>query len=322
MHIGVFSTTGIERLSMKEVSGTIFNVQGYSIHDGPGIRTIVFMKGCPLKCKWCDNPESQNPYIEVEFFHDKCTKCGKCITACEKTSINKDLSCRPEEKIDRSSCDDCGKCTETCATQALKLIGEVCTISQLMKRLLNDAPYWRKSGGGITISGGESLAQPAFTQEFLQECYDRNIHTVLETSGYASRKTYCQIAELADLILFDVKHMKDSAHKKLTGVPLREILDNLKQTVNLGKPVIVRVPLVPKYNLTIPNLVATAEFVSDLGIGEIHLLPFHQLGKDKYKRLGRTYELEHFQTLGYEDPSVRNAVNTMQRYGLKVQVGG
>lgn len=307
---------------MDIVKGVIFNIQGYSIHDGPGIRTLVFLKGCPLRCLWCDNPESQSPHVEVEFFQDKCIKCGKCLTVCEQDAINKDLSCKTEEKIDRSLCNNCLKCAGACTTQALSQIGEVYTVSQLMQKLLKDAPFWRKSGGGVTLSGGDPLRQPRFARALLQELYDRNINTTLETMGYAPRKTFRSVIELADLILFDIKHIDDDTHKKLTGVSNKLILENLKEAIKMGKSVIIRVPSIPTYNLTTSNITATVKVAKEQGICEIHFMPFHQLGKDKYSRLGQRYQLGHLNTLSYDDPMIKEAIQIAQSHGLKAQAGG
>jgi pyruvate formate lyase activating enzyme len=319
-----YRSKGCEPGSPREkTSGIIFNIQGYSIHDGPGIRSLVFLKGCPLRCKWCDNPESQNPSIEVEFFEKKCIRCGTCLTVCERGAINPKVELStPEDKIDRSTCDNCGKCAAACPVQSLRPIGEKLSLSQVMEEILRDAPYYRRSGGGVTLSGGEPLGQPEFSREILRECYNRNIHTALETSGYAPGRIYRRVIEFADLILYDVKHMEGKAHRELTGVPNEIIMDNLRDTVRLGKRVIVRVPLVPGYTDTANNVTAIGGLISGCGIQEIHLLPFHQLGRDKYRRLGLKYELGHLKSLSYEAPSIKQAQEILQKYGLRVQIGG
>jgi pyruvate formate lyase activating enzyme len=305
-----------------DIKGVIFNIQGYSIHDGPGIRTIIFIKGCPLRCLWCDNPESQNSYIEVEFFQDKCIQCGQCLTVCDYGAINEDVLCDPALKIDRLLCKQSFTCADICPTQALSRSGEVYTVSKLMEQVLKDAPFWRRSGGGITLSGGDPLAQPLFSRGIFQECYNRNIHTAIETTGYATTQTYLHVIELVDLILFDLKHMDSDVHKQLCGVPNDLILANLKESVEMEKAVIIRVPSIPNYNLTPSNITATVQLAKELGIQNIHFLPFHQLGKDKYARLGRDYTLNNLQTLSYTDQQILRAVEIAQSYGLTAQVGG
>ena len=307
---------------MDEIKGVVFNIQGYSIHDGPGIRTIIFIKGCPLQCLWCDNPESQNPYIEVEFFQDKCIHCGQCLTICDYGAINDDLLCDPILKIDRSKCQQSLKCADVCPTQALNRSGEIYTVSKLMEQVLKEAPFWRRSGGGITLSGGDPLAQPLFSKAIIQECYNRNIHTAIETTGYISTNTYRDVIEYVDLILFDLKHMDRDAHTQLCGVPNDLILTNLKETVKMDKAVIIRVPSIPHYNLTPSNITATVKLAKELDIQNIHFLPFHQLGKDKYARLGRQYTLNDLETLSYTDHQVQQAIEIAESYGITAQVGG
>jgi pyruvate formate lyase activating enzyme len=306
----------------SSVRGVIFNIQGYSIHDGPGIRTIIFIKGCPLQCLWCDNPESQHTYVEVEFFEDKCIHCGQCLTVCDYGAINEDLLCDPAHKIDRARCKQILQCADICPTQALSRAGEEYTVQALMEQVLKEAPFWRRSGGGITLSGGDPLTQPQFTRAIVQECFHRNIHTAIETTGYAATQTYRHVIELVDLILFDLKHMDSDAHKRFCGVPNDLILTNLKETVKMDKLVTIRVPTIPGYNLTPDNITATVQLAQELGIRDIHFLPFHQLGKDKYARLGRKYKLNELTTLSYSDQRLQEAVEIAQRYGLNAQIGG
>lgn len=305
--------------------GVIFNIQRYSVHDGPGIRSVVFMKGCPLRCQWCCNPEGQESVPELEFFSSRCRKCGRCVEACPREAVNRDLDCAPAEKIDRRACDLCGLCVEACLLDALAISGRRVTVEEVVAEVKKDLAFYRKSGGGLTLSGGEPLAQPSFAQALLKRCGDANIHTVIETCGYAPEQVFRQVVEAADLVLYDLKHAEPWEHQRLTGVSNRLVLDNLRALVGMGKPIIARVPLIPGRNDTEANLRAIGALVSGWGIREVHLMPFHQLGKDKYRRLGMQYEMAEMRALrGAEGNggSLAVARAVLESFGLEVQIGG
>ena len=305
--------------------GVIFDIQRYSIHDGPGIRTVVFFKGCPLRCAWCGNPEGQRTAPAIEFFAARCQRCGQCLEVCPRAAVNGDLDCAPVAKLDRTACDLCSRCVEACAHAALKVSGRTVTAADVMAEVKKDAGFYRKSGGGVTLSGGEPLAQPAFAEEILRGCGDANIHSAVETCGYAPEGVFRRVVDAADLVLFDLKHMDTDAHAQQTGVSNGPVLANLARLVRWGKPVIARIPLVPGRNDGPENLSAVASRLAQLGVRDVHLMPFHQLGKDKYHRLGMRYQLA-------EVPSVLGAANghaaicsaktVLESAGLAVQIGG
>ena len=307
------------------MKGLIFNFQRYSIHDGPGIRTLVFLKGCPLRCIWCCNPESQTLVTEIEFHHQLCTQCGKCITACPTGAINSDLLLLSAPKIDPSKCQHCGACVDVCPSGALKRIGEWYTPEQVMHEVLKDAAVFRRSGGGVTLSGGEPMSQPEFTYEVLKACYEHNIHTALETTGAVRWNLYEKILPVTDLFLYDLKHMDSRIHEKLTGVPNQQILENAHRISQSGKDVIVRIPFIPGINTDEQNLSALAEFTASIKPLEIHLMPFHQLGKDKYERLGLPYSLKYHPSLNELADGAElldNARQILAKNDIPVFIGG
>jgi glycyl-radical enzyme activating protein family len=267
-------------LEMKEkTDGIVFNIQRYSIHDGPGIRTVVFLKGCPLRCEWCCNPESQAKEPEPELRH----------------------------------------------TGEKNIIGWKTDVEEVMAQVLKDRNFYRHSGGGVTISGGEPFFQAEFTKELLRRCYEVNIHTALETTGYAEWPVLESVLPYTDLLLYDIKHMDSSIHKKLTGVPNERILANAENIMKAGKQIIVRIPLLPQYNGTEENIRQLLEFLKETGISEVHLMPFHQLGKDKYKSLGRPYALADLKPLKLQENGSRqmmDIVAVLEKAGLDVKIGG
>jgi pyruvate formate lyase activating enzyme len=307
------------------LTGVVFDIQRYSIHDGPGIRTVVFLKGCPLRCLWCCNPESQQAYPEVEFRERLCQHCGTCLSACPLGAINPDLWLTTGPKINLALCDNCGMCVERCPNGALRMVGQRRSVDEVLREVLRDAAYYRRSGGGVTLSGGEPMALPAFVTELLEACYQRNVHTAIETTGCVSWSLYEQVLPFTDLFLYDLKHVDCEAHRQLTGVPNTTILENARRLARAGASIILRVPLIPGCNLDDAHLSALADFAASLNVLEVHLMPFHQLGKDKYRRLSRSYRLGALRGLleARDGPEkIRWAREIMARRGLEVFIGG
>jgi pyruvate formate lyase activating enzyme len=306
--------------------GVITNIQSYSIHDGPGIRTLVFLKGCPLRCQWCCNPENLDQSIEIEFYSSKCIRCGTCLDTCDIKAINPDLEVKSDFKIDRTLCNLCGKCVEGCPKEAIKSIGRNVSVDEVLEQIQKDKYYYLTSKGGLTISGGEPFLQFEFTRELLKRSYNEHIDTAIETCGYTSWKYFLDAIPYINLVLFDIKHMNSEKHKQHTGVPNQLILSNLKKLSTHGIPVMIRIPLIPGFNSDKDNMHKTAGFVLGLNnIMGINLLPFHQLGKDKYYRLSHDYMLEHLADMsshkkGREE--IESIRDIFESYGLCVTIGG
>lgn len=270
------------------IKGYVFNIQHYSIHDGPGIRTTVFINGCPLKCLWCQNPESQSLKPQIFFISENCTGCATCAPACPEKAIS---IINGKSRTDRFLCNGCGKCAEVCPNDARNLMGKEMTAGDVFKDVNADAIFYRRSGGGITISGGEPTAQPEFTLALLKLCKQANLQTALETCGQARWETFKRILEYVDIVLYDFKHMDAEEHKKCTGTSNELILENArkvdKEFPNVA--LIARLPVIPGYNDSKENITATARFIKELGTSiKVHLLPYHKLGNTKYERLEET----------------------------------
>ncbi len=310
----------------SSIYGVITNIQVYSLHDGPGVRTMVFLKGCPLICDWCCNPECESPAPEVEFYKSKCVICGACLKACQRKAINPDLELKSGAKINKDLCDECGDCVKTCPVEALKFVGKVVSVDEVMEKVRKDKYFYLTSQGGLTISGGEPLYQFEFTHKLLKSAYEENIDTVIETCGYAPWRRYAQILPYLNLVLYDIKHMDPVKHKQMTGVSNRLILSNLKKLSKSGMPLVIRLPLIPEFNLDRDNIAKTAEFISNLeNVIEVNLMPFHQLGKDKYCRLCREYSLKDLKALDSDAEGVakiREIKSVLEAHGLRVTVGG
>ncbi|MFC1931593.1 glycyl-radical enzyme activating protein [Chloroflexota bacterium] len=282
----------------SKITGTVFDIQRYSIHDGPGIRTLVFMKGCPLSCKWCSNPEGQKSQPEIRFIPSKCVGqaiCkGVCVKACPVSAIS--LSSEGKPITDRKLCQACGKCAEACLYKARQLSGTQMTVEDLLLEVLKDEPYYRQSGGGITMSGGEPLAQFKFTRQFLQECKQRSLHTAIETCGYVPWDNLRDILDLVDLVYYDIKHMVAEKHKELMGTSNDLILENARKLLSTNKTqVVIRVPIVPGCNDSEENIEAIARFVANSGGRMMELLPYHRFGVSKYSQFDLGYELKEVQ---------------------------
>lgn len=308
------------------IKAPVFNIQTYCIHDGPGIRTTVFLKGCPLRCLWCANPESNEFYPQLMTYSSKCTACGRCLPACPNQAISVFFPKNPEDKpyavTDRTLCTNCGKCIDACPSEAREIAGKDMTVEEVIGEVLKDKLFLTTSGGGMTISGGEALAHADFSAALFQAAHENGLHTAIETCSFASRNVIDKVFPHVDLGLLDIKHMNSDIHKKLTGVPNEQILDNIKHVHNdLHIPVIIRIPTIPGYNADEANIAATAQFVRDeLGTDvAIHLLPYHQLGESKTESLGESV----FDTIPVPDNDfMENLKQIVESYGLKAQIGG
>jgi pyruvate formate lyase activating enzyme len=278
----------------------VTNIQGYSIHDGPGIRTVVFLKGCNLTCLWCSNPECISTRAEIGFYQALCTRCGKCDHICPVDALSREKDLYPV--IDRRRCTGCGVCAAACWYQALTLFGQCLTVEEVFKTIQRDAIFYQGSGGGITLSGGEVLRQPQFVRSLFELCRRANIHTCIETSGQGTESSLRVILEYADLVLFDLKHLDSSEHKRYTGHPNHLILDNARVVAGSGIKYLFRMPLIPGLNDSSQNIKATADFIVRLGgaAPAIELMPYHRLGQGKYNSLDKNYPRPDLATPGPE----------------------
>jgi len=299
------------------MEGTIFNIQRYSLDDGPGMRTTVFVKGCPLKCLWCSNPESQDPHPIVSNRYTACKSCGKCVSSCPNGAIT--MSDDGVE-IDREKCVGCGACVDACFYDAMHWTGEVITVDKVMKTILRDKLYYENSGGGVTCSGGEILMQPEFVAEIFRRCHEEGIHTNADTCGFGTEEAVRTVMEYADLCYFDIKHMDPEKHREYTGVSNEIILRNLRLVLSLGVKTVIRVPLIPEHNADEENLHALGRFVSTLGekVDHVCFLPYHVFGENKYKMIGWTYPLHDLRKLTEEEKKA--AMDIVGSYGVKCRM--
>lgn len=307
-------------IEAENQKGVIFNIQHYSIHDGPGIRTTVFMKGCPLHCVWCQNPESQALQPEIFFNIEACTGCGKCMQACPNGAIE---IINGHSKTKRQICRSTGLCIDVCPNEARSLMGKYVSASEAFKEVNDDAIFYQRSGGGVTLSGGDSVAQPEFAVNILKLCKNAGIHTALDTSGYAKWEIFQQILEYVDLVLYDFKQMDPVLHQEYTGVSNKLILDNVKKIYHECRiPLLARVPVVPGYTDSVENIETTAKFIIDeLGKDvKVHLLPYHRLGETKYERLECLSKCTSIQPPG--EDYMLTLKELVESYGLTVYIGG
>ena len=299
----------------------IFDIQRFCVQDGPGIRTVVFLKGCPLRCPWCANPESENAFFEVGHVASLCNHCGDCLKVCESKAItfaDKGVT------IDRDKCTKCGKCVEECAMQALRPFGsgplrDAATVGEILAEIKKDYFYYSKSGGGLTLSGGEVLSQPKLAAEILKGAGAMGIHTAIETSGYGSEAALDMLLEHLDLVLFDLKIMDPAAHLKHIGAPNELIHSNARRIVEKGVPMIIRVPLIPTLTDTEENIQEIARFVKELDPKlSVHLLPYHRFGISKYEMLDRKYKLDELPT--QTDEELAGIVGYFKDGGLNCEI--
>ncbi|WP_366557043.1 glycyl-radical enzyme activating protein [Desulfosporosinus sp. BICA1-9] len=301
------------------MKGKIFNIMKYSIHDGPGIRTTAFFKGCPLNCPWCHNPEGQKFRQELMFRPDKCLGCGQCLEVCSSGAVT--LSAEGILSYLRDKCIACGKCSKVCHTSGRELVAKMMSVGEVMAELEKDLIFYDETGGGVTFSGGEATMQHEFLLEILEECQKREIHTTVETCGFVNRDSLQMISPYVDLFLYNLKLMDSRKHQAVTGVPNELILANLRWLAENHPEVIVRVAIIPGINDDEDNLRQFGEFVASLkGVKEIHCLPYHKAGVDKYERLGLEYRLPDLQPPG--NVRMVQIAQKLEQFGLKVKIGG
>ncbi|NIM04214.1 MAG: glycyl-radical enzyme activating protein [Armatimonadetes bacterium] len=296
----------------------IADIQRFSLHDGPGIRTVVFLQGCPLRCAWCHNPECQIPGPRLTYSSSRCRACGKCVQVCPESghSINEGL-----HGLKRSNCKVCGRCVETCPTGALNLVGEQRTPQEIMEVVRRDKAFYENSGGGLTISGGEPLAQAKGARSLLSLARKEKIHTAIETCGLSEWKVIAPLVRVVDLWLYDIKQMDPDTHRAITGFHNRRILANLGHLLDNGAKVILRIPLIPGCNDEDRFFSRLTEWISrNGGPEEVHLMPYNRLAESKYESLGEEYSLK-----GLQPPSqqfVDTLTTQFEELGLTVRVGG
>jgi len=304
---------------MGNEKGLIFHIIHGSFVDGYGIRTTIFLKGCPLRCLWCCNPEGQSGYHELKYTASNCNGCGKCVDVCPAGAIRLDPLLE-KAQIDRKLCDNCGKCIDVCYAGALEYFGIYYTVDELFEIIKKDEQYYRSSGGGATIGGGEPVFQAHFTYALMKKCQENYIHVAIDTCGYATTAEQLKILAEADLLLYDLKELDLNSHMKNTGVSNKIILSNLKKLNDMGKSIIIRVPVIPGLTVTEKNMETIAVFLSRLkSIERIDLLPYHTYGTIKYEQLGREYKLN---TLLNAQELADDTKRVFERYGLNVQMGG
>lgn len=297
------------------MQGMVSEITSFSTHDGPGIRTSVFLKGCPLRCRWCSNPETWNPVFQLYFMERKCTGCGKCEKVCPVQAIGP--ASQGKDRIKRDLCTLCKSCLNTCLLGAYRISGTLYEAKDLFRKIQRDKPFFGDNGG-LTISGGEPLSQPEFVRELFSMCKEDGISTVLDTSGYGKWEDLENILPLTDLVLLDIKAMDNAVHQKWTGVSNQLILENAVR-IAAKVPVRISLPLIPGVNDDKENLLKTAEFACKNGVEWMDINPFHALGAAKYESLGLESPYTQFRSMEKEE--VEQAAELFRGYGLKVSVG-
>ena len=301
-----------------QTAGFVFDIKRYAIHDGPGIRTTVFFKGCPLQCQWCHNPESWQSSPQAALRSTRCVRCGRCVELCTQNAVSLDGDL---PQTDPEKCTLCGECIEPCPGGAREIIGSQTTVAEVMAEIEKDLVFYEESDGGATFSGGEPLAQGEFLLALLSQCRAKGIHTAVDTSCYAQSDVVDAVAERADLFLCDVKHMDSKIHRQFTGVDNTLILDNIKRLCKAGRQVILRIPIIPGFNDGAENIAATGEFAaSAAGITRIDILPYNRGGNEKSSRLAAGVDIIRIETPN--DRKMNLIAERLDGYGFKVKIGG
>ena len=300
----------------NDEKGLIFNIQRFSVHDGPGIRTTVFFKGCPLNCPWCSNPESQSFSPELIVRDILCKGCGACVETCPQQAVT--LTKKEGRRINRKKCNSCFLCVENCQYQSLSVCGKYMKVDEILDEVLQDRLFYKNSGGGVTLSGGEVLLQSPFALQVLKACKTEGLHTVLETSGYGSWKELKDLLPFVDLVLFDLKHLDPVEHKKTTGVGNKIILENLRK-ISKMTPVWLRIPLIAGFNDSEAQIKKATLLGKEIGVQKISLLPYHEGGKSKSEQLGRIYPLP--EARAPEEEHLDHLKKIIEKDGLKATIG-
>jgi pyruvate formate lyase activating enzyme len=299
-------------------TGIIFDVKKFSIHDGPGIRTTVFFKGCTLSCWWCHNPEGQVPEPELTFRASRCIRCEACLSVCERGAISMDGDVPSTEK---EKCDLCGDCVEVCHAEAREMAGREVTAAQMMAEIERDIAFYDESDGGVTFSGGEPLLQPDFLLALLRACKEKEIHTAVDTCGSSTWETLDSIREHVDLFLYDLKLMDETKHRRFTGVSNDLILSNLQALSEREHNIVLRVPVIPGVNDDDGNIRETGSFAAALPhLNRVDLLPYHHIGVEKYNRFNKVYGLP--ETRSPSNETMAEIEQTLRGFGLQVKTGG
>lgn len=312
------------------LTGKIYDIQGFSVQDGPGIRTTVFLKGCPLRCPWCHSPESQEFPTELNWMQVRCLgteTCGKCLGVCPKGAISmgertKSASGEPiiYPEVDKSVCDDCGACANVCKANALYMCGDDMTVDEVMHRLLRDKPFFEESGGGATVSGGECLCQPEFTLELLKQCKANGINTAVDTTGFVKWDVIERVMPYSDLFLYDLKCMDSDLHRQVIGVPNELILKNAVKIAENGGHMQVRIPTIPMFNESKEHFDRYGEFLAGIrdAVDIVQLLPYHKMGVSKHQRLMKKEKIFVAEPPSDELMQARKA--QLESYGLNVMI--
>ncbi len=311
---------GKEFKQFKQIKGEIFDIERFSIHDGPGIRTLVFLKGCPLHCPWCCNPEGISYKSELAYYPQRCFDCGECIRVCPQKAITRSFK-KDGVSINREKCNNCGACVPFCNSKALTLIGEEISVDQVMEEVKKDTVFYRVSGGGLTLSGGEPMEQIDFTEALLSVAKQDGINTAVETCGYTSSENFRRVLKNVDYLLYDIKHTDSKKHKDFTGKDNKVILENIKLAVQICPSVTARVPYIPGFNDSEKEILEIASFISSISVASLDILPYHNLGSSKYKSLGKIYRMTSAKPV--ERKKVQRIKELIEgKYPIKVRVGG